>query len=55
MIMQQLKEVVLLTKKAFRIESFWTVLCLFPNKIQHYLQSTGAGNANPIMYVSSDL
>lgn len=55
MIMQQLKEVVLLTEKAFRIESFWTILCLFPNNIQHFLQSRRAGNANPIMYVSSDL
>lgn len=51
-IMQQLKEVFLPTEKAFRIESLWTILCLFPNKTQHFLQSTGAGNANPIMYVS---
>lgn len=41
-----------LTDKAFRIESLWIILCIFPNKIQHFLQSTGGGNANPIMYVS---
>lgn len=58
MIMKKLKEVVLLTEKAFRIESIeslWTILCLLPNKIQHFLQSTGAGNTNLIMYVSFDL
>lgn len=52
MIMQQLEEVFLPTEKAFRTEPLWTILCLFPNKIQHFLQSTGAGNANPVMYVS---